>query len=423
MEGTSTSPGTVTAPTFYEGATHNEGDVHLNGRAFTFDTSEGLVAGMELNVMVTLARPANVVWRYVRDSTLWQKGYGYYYTGVLGDLYSREDLGLGTEIYHILVRKPGEPELKAGPYVLLRVIPEHLHVTLQPVPEDGSNGGISPGFHVTMLSEHDGRTTLTVNMEHASRTTDKSVDEAVAEWQAIVTEALGFWRDHFIPSLQDLVYSDSDAGAETPTGPGTVTAPIFHDGPSHNQDDVHLNARTFTYETSGGLVTGIQLNVMVTLDRPANEVWRYVRDSTLWQSGYGYYYTGVLGDLYSREDLGLGTETFDIMVRKPGEPELKGGPYILLRAIPEYLHVQFQPVPEDGSNGGISPGFHVTMLNEHDGKTTLTVNMEHASRTTTAAVDEALAERLAEVTDGLGFWRDHFIPTLTDLVYNGSGGR
>jgi hypothetical protein len=413
--------GTVTAPIFHEGRADSQGDVKLRSQYMTYRTSEGVVAGVQLNVMFTLDRPAEVVWRYVRDSTLWQSGYGYHYTGVMGDLYSREDLGLGTETFDIVVRKPGEPEAAFGPYILLHAIPEYLIVQFQPVPEDGSNGGISPGFHVTMLSEHDGRTTVTVNMEHLSRTTDRTPEEALADWRAVMAKAdgLDFWRDHFIPTLKELVYSDPEPGAQAAADDeGTPTAPAFHDGRSYNDGDVHLRSRFFTFRGNDGLVAGKELNVMFTLDRPASEVWPYFRDPTLWQSGYGYNYTGVLGDLYSREDLGLGTETFDILVRKPGEPEFKGGPYILLRAIPEYLIVQFQPVPEDGANGGISPGFHVMMLNEHDGKTTVTINMEHATRTTGLSAEEAVAERraLAAQADGLDFWRDHFIPDLKRLV-------
>jgi hypothetical protein len=81
--------------------------------------------------------------------------------------------------------------------------------------------------------------------------------------------------------------------------------------------------------------------------------------------------------------------------------------------------VQFQPVPDDGSNGGISPGFHVMMLNEHDGKTTITINMEHATRAAELSAEEAVAERkaLAAQADGLDFWCEHFIPDLKRLVY------
>ena len=57
---------------------------------------------------------------------------------------------------------------------------------------------------VTMLNEHDGKTVVTVNMEHATRVTDKTEEEALTEYQA-QPSPIGFWRDHFIPTLKDLV--------------------------------------------------------------------------------------------------------------------------------------------------------------------------------------------------------------------------
>jgi hypothetical protein len=136
----------------------------------------------------------------------------------MGDLYSREDLGLGTETFRIKVKNnpammaqlglPTDGEFETGDYVVLRVIPEHLIVQFQPVPEDGSNGGVSPGFHVTMLNEHDGKTVVTTNMEHAARVPGKTEEEALAECRATIGDPLGFWRDHFIPALRSLVYED-----------------------------------------------------------------------------------------------------------------------------------------------------------------------------------------------------------------------
>jgi hypothetical protein len=212
------------------------------------------------------------------------------------------------------------------------------------------------------------------------------------------------------------------------TAEGTVTTPTFYDGPAEVQGDEKLHQRFFTYRTDAGLVVGYELNVMFTLERPASTVWRYVRDSTLWQGGYGYHYSDVLGELYSRDDLGLGTETFRITVKNnpdmmaqlglPPDGEFVTGDYVVLRVIPEHLIVQFQPVPTDGSNGGISPGFHVTMLNEHEGKTVVTINMEHATRVQDKTEDQALADWRDYSGDPLAFWRDHFIPTLKNLVHN-----
>jgi hypothetical protein len=73
------------------------------------------------------------------------------------------------------------------------------------VPADGSNGGISPGFHVITLNEHDRKTVVTFYTEHSSRTTDKTEEEALAPFRETAEETLRRFRDDFIPTLKRLV--------------------------------------------------------------------------------------------------------------------------------------------------------------------------------------------------------------------------
>jgi hypothetical protein len=190
----------------------------------------------------------------------------------------------------------------------------------------------------------------------------------------------------------------------------------FHEGPVFSEGDVDIRLRYFTYETKEGLVAGCDMNVMFTIDRPAKDVWPVLQDSNLWQNADGYYYSGAKGDLYSSEELDLGAETFHITVKQDGEPDLVAGPYRVLRVVPERLIVDFEPIPEDGRTGGVSPGFHVFMLNEHDGSTIVTILMQHASRTTGLSEEEALAFWTEASPEGLPRWRDGFIPTLRRLV-------
>jgi hypothetical protein len=204
------------------------------------------------------------------------------------------------------------------------------------------------------------------------------------------------------------------------TADGTVQVTQFHEGPAHMQDDVQLHQRYFTYKTDAGIVAGCDMTAMFTIDRPAKDVWPYIRDFNRWQNAYGYYYSGVVGDLYSSAECDLGKETFRISIKKPNEaPQQYPYDYKVLRVIPERLIVFFQPVPDDGSTGGVSPGFHVFMLNEDKGKTVVTVLMEHASRTQETSEEEALAYWKGETPEAVRCWRDSFIPTLKKLVYEG----
>ena len=212
--------GTVRVPRYYDGPEDVHGDVILKQRYFTYRTDMGIVAGCDMNVMFTLDRPARVVWPYVKDFNLWQNSYGHYYSGVLGDLYSNADLTIGSETFRISDR-PNDP----GPhqYVVLRVIPERLVVVFQPVPDEDPPltelpglRGVSPGFHVVMLSEQSRKTAVSILMEHASlmkqalTTEQLSDEEAIRPWRQanMAPEWLSKWRDNFIPKLTKLVYED-----------------------------------------------------------------------------------------------------------------------------------------------------------------------------------------------------------------------
>src|SRR6266516_5614783 len=119
---------------------------------------------------------------------------------------------------------------------------------------------------------------------------------------------------------------------------GTVDA-TYYEGHAHADGDERMNIRYYTYRTDAGLVAGATTSVMFTVDRPARDVWPYLKDFNLWQSAYDHYYSGVVGDL---EGLSVGGS--DKPIDSPGEL-----PYEVIRAIPEYLIVLAQPAPEEGA--------------------------------------------------------------------------
>jgi len=180
---------------------------------------------------------------------------------------------------------------------------------------------------------------------------------------------------------------------------GTALSPKYFEGPVYGKDDVRMHQRYFTYQADAGLVTGKNSNVMFTIDRPAKQVWSYLKDFNLWQNSYGYYYSGVVGDLE-------GQAFYPTRMH-----------YQVLKVIPEHLITLFQPVPADGSNGGVSPGFHVFMLNEHDGKTGVSVLMSHATQAMGKTEEEALGPWRKQAPESQRFWLEIFIPTLKRLIY------
>ena len=69
-------------------------------------------------------------------------------------------------------------------------------------------------------------------------------------------------------------------------GEGTLASPHFYPALSESSGDVRLSSRLFSYETAGGLVTGIDFSVAFTIDRSAAEVWKYFKDFNAWQTSY-----------------------------------------------------------------------------------------------------------------------------------------
>jgi len=189
--------GTLTL-NFLEGPAYIRDDVHVRQRFFTRHSDAGTLVGKTLNVMFTIDRPAKEVWGQLKDFNLWQNSYEHYYSEVVGD-------SEGKTFRLSLVRdEPGPHQ-----YKVVRVIPEHLIVIVQPLLVDGSDPGSSPDCHVFLLNEHGGKTTVTALMEHAIRVTTGTVDEAVARWQKIAADSQMKWVEYFIPTLKKRVYGQT----------------------------------------------------------------------------------------------------------------------------------------------------------------------------------------------------------------------
>jgi|SRR5579872_7257314 len=198
--------GTLHNPHYFEAHRDKNGDVHLHTRLFTYDTDAGIVAGGVWNVVCTIERPAKIVWQYFKDFNLWMNSYGYYWPGVLGDLYASEERNIDKKTFPITIKKPNEPPRQVNLYQLVHVIPQHMIVLWQPIVEGHPHGGVSPGFNVFMLNDLGDKTLVTITMEHATRATGKTEDEALAPWHDIAKEVHAFWRDIFIPNLKKLAY-------------------------------------------------------------------------------------------------------------------------------------------------------------------------------------------------------------------------
>lgn len=180
----------LASTTYLEGVEESAEGAHFNFRYYMRGAGEARTVGTIATMSFSVDAPVAVVWPIFKDSNLWHNAGGYYYSGVLGDLEGRT---------FRLSKAPNED----GPhqYRVIKVIPEHLIIFEQPGPWEG---GALPydGYGVYELSEHDGRTTVTVLMQHANRPGAQSNEAAIGFWRPVVAAGHTRWRDVFIPTLR-----------------------------------------------------------------------------------------------------------------------------------------------------------------------------------------------------------------------------
>ncbi len=196
------SAGTAQAPKFYAGPSDVTDEVSVSQRYFSYATTAGIAVGKTLSVTFFIDRPAQLVWRYLKDFNLWQNVHHHYYTGVVGDLEGKT-FRLGT--------RPNDPTAYTPyEYRVERVIAQHLIVVSQPLSKEDGAGVIPADFHVFMLNEHRGRTTVSCVIQHAYL--PKTEEEGLKRWREVAQKSQMKWRDVFVPKLKALILGEADAG-------------------------------------------------------------------------------------------------------------------------------------------------------------------------------------------------------------------
>ena len=183
-------------PNYYDGPAEVLGNIRLRQRFFSWKVDGGWISGKTFNVAWTVDAMAAEVWPYFKDFNLWQNSYGHYYSAILGDIEGQMCR---------LSDKPNEP----GPhqYRVARVIPEHLIVLFQTIPEFNSEETSSPDCHVFLLNGHPGAkcTEISALMEHHALFKNVTEEQALRPWQEFAPESHRKFRDIFIPTLNSLV--------------------------------------------------------------------------------------------------------------------------------------------------------------------------------------------------------------------------
>ncbi len=194
-------------------------------------------------------------------------------------------------------------------------------------------------------------------------------------------------------------------GGTKQSGVGTTRFDVIRHGP--HEFVRYLVDRPMPVK--GLLAVEATVDVRMNFSRPVKEVFRVMRDFNLWHNRYGYQWTGVIGDeennmvyLSNKKDNKFGTQI----------------PYVVRRVVPNNLIYQESlphPFPDDS---GFWSGHNVLSFWEEDGKTKVTVFMEHTffSQQLSIEVLRKIAADLMFENGGIGFWREYFIPDLERLI-------
>ncbi|MFK8021575.1 MAG: hypothetical protein AB8B86_17570 [Pseudomonadales bacterium] len=159
--------GTFAAPKVaYVGVLGDDG-LTVRRSVFSYNNGADEVVGTTTSVHFTLDRPAKVVWPIFQNFNLWQTQEGVSFTGAFGD----KEGELEYLIYHVGNREKVSIDNSMA-FIVQQLVPEHVIVLHSPLWErvgaDGKRlGNRHEGKNVFMLSEVNGKTTVTAVMEHA----------------------------------------------------------------------------------------------------------------------------------------------------------------------------------------------------------------------------------------------------------------
>jgi|ERR1700722_8414739 len=152
-----------------------------------------------LEVNISVAHSVRRVWPIFKNFNLWMNRYGYVWEGLPADNENRfvylGNTGASNDSAY------GSDGSKTK-YVVRKVVPEQLiYFDSFPCPLVGKNG-LWSGHNVMSLYEQDGRTCISVFMEHTWYSEIMTIEALRAEAREIMfTTAVNFWRDFFIPDL------------------------------------------------------------------------------------------------------------------------------------------------------------------------------------------------------------------------------
>jgi hypothetical protein len=157
------------------------------------------------------------------------------------------------------------------------------------------------------------------------------------------------------------------------------------------------------------------LDITITVPYLVSRVWPIFKDVNSWMNRFGYYWEGLPGDNENRF-VRLGSKAADLKYGSDGAKTT----YVVRKVVPEKL-IYFDSLPGRMiDKDGWWTGHNLMTLKDLNGRTEISVFMEHTWFSETLSSEVLLAEARWVMFDAaLGFWRDYFIPDLVSLLETG----
>ena len=163
---------------------------------------------------------------------------------------------------------------------------------------------------------------------------------------------------------------------------GTKLNPKYHKIIVTKRNNDIAEVSFYSFKDNGFSVAGLNLSIEVVIDKPAKDVWPHFKNFNTWTNKTGYYYwddttgkPGIFGDMQGK-------------VVRLGPKEGGGLEYVVHTVIPNKL-IGKKEIPRE-RDGVISSGDHAFILTENNGKTLITMMMQHESKASHKTEDELL---------------------------------
>lgn len=189
----------------------------------------------------------------------------------------------------------------------------------------------------------------------------------------------------------------------TKHGPNIEFRTYLVERPAHTQTLLAVEAAT---------------DISMILPQPLRKVWPVFANFNLWMNRFGYVWDGLPaenenGFVYLRNT----AASNDLSYARTDKSRTK---YVVRKVIPEQL-IYFDSLPLPlADKDGLWTGHNLMSLKDDNGKTRISIFMEHTWYSERMSIEDLRAEARGAMFDAVvAFWRDYLIPDLISQIERG----